>query len=128
MRFRLRLLVTATAAVGFVIGSAATALAGPPVPDASACGLDAKTPVVARFDSTPANGIWQRLPALGRSPELEEVSGTAHVLVLGDVTSPAMFGGQGQAGPTKLANAVCVVLPDGPVLYYNVSRQGFTAP
>jgi len=124
---RLKLLLTGVAALGLAIGSAATTFAGPPASDPSECGLAANTPVLARFDATPANRIWQHLPALGRSPELEDAV-IAHVLVLGDVAPPAMFGGLGAAAPAQLANAVCVVLPDGPVLYYNVSRQGFVAP
>ena len=116
------------AALGFLIGSAATTLAGPQAPDPSACGLPRNTPVVASFDAKPARGIWQRLPALARSPELEEVTGTARVLVLGDVAAPPMAGAFGAVRPTRLPNAVCVILPDGPILYYNVSRQGFNAP
>lgn len=128
MSVRLKVAFTIVAAAGFIVGSAATTLAGPPAPDPSACGLAPSTPVIASFDVNPANKIWQRLPALGRSPELEDLAVSAHVLVLGDVKPPAMFGGQGAQAPSTLANAVCVVLPDGPILYYNVSRQGFTAP
>ena len=125
-RFRAGLL--AVAALGFWVGSAASAIGARHAPDPGECGLPRDTPVIASFQANPARGIWNRLPALARSPELEEASGAAFVMVLGDVDAPAMVGGFGQTAPSKLANAVCVVLEDGPVLYYNVSRQGFHAP
>lgn len=128
MANELRAALISAAALGLLVGSAVSTLAAVTRPNASACGLPDDTPVIASFDATPAKAIWKRLPALGKSPELEEVTGTAHVLVLGDVTPPGGLGGFGAQAPAVLPNAVCVVLPDGPVLYYNVSRQGFTAP
>jgi len=127
MTQRPRFSLLGAAVAGLLVGSAAGAIAAPAPFDPSACGLPATTPVLASFDATPAKGIWNRLPALARSPELEEVTGTAHVMILGDVAPPAMVGGSGPR-PASLPNAVCVVIPSGPILYYNVSRQGFVAP
>jgi hypothetical protein len=124
-RFQIALVVAAVA--GFALGSAATSIAARAEADVTACGLLRGTPVIASFQVSDGKGIWQRLPALGRSPELEEATGPATVLVLGDVDPPAMVGGFGQAPPPQLPNAVCVILSDGPLLYYNVSRQGFRA-
>jgi hypothetical protein len=115
------------AAAGFIVGSAAPSIAAGRAVDPGVCGLASDTPVLASFVASPARVIWQRLPALARSPELEEVVGEAFVLVLGDVKAPRAAGGAGAAAPGVLQNAVCVLLPDGPVLYYNVSRQGFRA-
>ena len=128
MGTRLKSVVLLSAALGFLVGSAVSTLAAPAAPDPSACGLPGDTLVLAAFEAAPARAIWQRLPAMARSPELEESTAAAFVMVLGDVNAPAMVGGLGQAPPRQLASAVCVVLPDGPILYYNVSRQGFRAP
>jgi hypothetical protein len=128
MSTRLRVSLLGVAALGLLIGSAAKTFAAPARPDPSACGLAERTPVVAAFDATPPRRIWDRLPALAKSPELEEVDGSAYVMLLADVTPPGGLGDRSATKPDVLHNAMCVVLPDGPVLYYNVSRQGFRAP
>jgi hypothetical protein len=90
--------------------------------------------VVAAFELDHARDFWTRFPAAPRgAPELE-VDTPVFVVVFDGVTDVAVLAGPG-GGLTaaRLPDVVCVLMPasslypDGePLVYYNVSREGFT--
>ena len=91
---------------------------------AIACGGTRNT-VQAEFDLASANQIWQRFPAMLRAPELDGETQAAHVVVFkGDVDLNGMVM-SGSDNVPLVTNAVCVVLADGTLTFYDgVSRAG----
>lgn len=84
-------------------------------------------PVAAVFDLTESRQIWQRLPALLKSPELD-TSLPASVVVYGGQVSIPVFGVTG-ADLADVDGAICVLMADGEQYFYgDVSRAGFTSP
>lgn len=68
------------------------------------------------------------LPAMGRSPELEGVSGAFVVVYAGDASVPGS-GRMGDVRRTTIADGVCVVLATGErIIYQHVSRLGMRVP
>jgi hypothetical protein len=127
-RFR-RTVVVLAACAGLVVGSAAHTTAAARDPRVTACGIDSAARVAAVIDLAHAKDVWTRLPALGRSPELEVDDPASLVVYEGDVPAPAMHVGMGQMRPSSLHNAICVLDASGaPTIYENVSRAGFRVP
>ena len=91
---------------------------------AVACG-GTKNAVQAEFDLDHATDIWRAFPAMLRAPELENETAAAHVVVFkGDVDLKGMVLG-GSMNVPLVTDAVCVVLSDGTVYFYDgVSRAG----
>lgn len=96
-----------------------------PSAEAVACGGEANK-VVAEFDLSRAEDLWQHLPAMLRTPELESDGRPAHVVLFADDFSTANIAAMGRvAKPATLNGVVCVVQADGVVnLYYDVARAG----
>jgi hypothetical protein len=99
----------------------------------AACGATATNLVETTFDIPAANRIWEFVPGLQETPELENDSRPAFVVLFaGEFTTP--FGGQpvqGEAerGPKTYRDVTCIVQADGTInVYADVPREGLVLP
>jgi hypothetical protein len=84
-------------------------------------------PVDAVFDIPQARNIWDRLPALGKSPELEIDVPASVVMYSGRVGVPVL--GTTGSDTAEYDNIVCILLENGErYVYADVSRAGFSVP
>ena len=109
--------------------AAITAGATAPDPRIAACGgAISGNEVSAAFDIPSAARIWDSLPSLGITPELERDNMPAFVVLFEDGYAPPPMNVLSES-PSVLNGVVCVVQRDGTVnLYYDVSRAGFRLP
>lgn len=93
-------------------------------PQAIACGGTRNT-VQTELDLEQGSDIWREFPAMLRAPELEGDTGPVHLVVFkGDVDISGMLAGR-PADVPPVADAICVVLGDGTLYFYDgVSRSG----
>jgi len=98
----------------------------------AACGAGGPNTVDVTFDIPAANRIWDFVPGLQETPELENDSAPAFVVLFsGNFTSPfgGTFQGGGERAPRTYQNVMCVVQADGTVnLYADIPREGMTLP
>ncbi len=122
----MRLAAVVAASVTAAIVLAPGAIGTPLSASAVACGGTHNT-VQTEFDMAHGSDIWRAFPAMLRAPELENETGPAHVVVFkGNVDLSGMLAGP-KANVPLVTDAVCVVLGDGTVYFYDsVSRAGST--
>ena len=114
--------------LGVVLGLmvlAPMALGTEPSDQVVACGGKGNK-VVAEFELERARDIWQSLPAMLQTPELETDERPAHVVVFEDGfrTRDLAFAGPAEK-PAKLDGVICVIQADGVMnIYSDVSRAG----
>lgn len=95
------------------------------------CGVSGQ--VAAYFRIPLGNDYHDHFPAMGKSPEIEGVSG-AFVVVYNDPVTTLILGHPGAGTPPPFTNALCVIPPPGsamagePIIYGNVSRDGMSLP
>ena len=83
--------------------------------------------VLAAVEIARPNKVWDVLPALGKSPELEDAKGPALLVIFDGVYSGPWVDETGRQA--RVNDAICVVDGDGNTnIYFNVSRQGLNLP
>ena len=93
---------------------------------AKACGADGNK-VQAERELEAARDVWQILPGLGISPELEVDDRPAKLIVFEGPYDPSGIHFVGADVPQRLDRVICVIQADGTVnLYTDVSRDGST--
>ncbi len=103
---------------GFVSASEAAELIG-------RCGISGD--VAAYFRIPEGNDYRDHFPEMGKSPELDGVSGAFVVVYEGPVEGP--FTGVPGASHGPVVDVLCVIPPDGdPFIYSDVSREGMSLP
>lgn len=131
--FRTRRIVALAIAVGLagIVGVLVTAR--PVDARLAACGASGSNAVDVTFSIPAANRIWDFVPGLQESPELNRDDLPAFV-VLFEGTYRSPFGGTIKEGVAERVqktyeNVICVVQADGTInLYADVSRVGLALP
>jgi len=89
------------------------------------CGIGGH--IAAYFRIPPGNDYRDHFPEMGRSPEIEGVSGLFVVVYEGPVSGP--FLGRPGASREPVSDALCVITQDGErMIYGHVSREGMVLP
>jgi hypothetical protein len=112
---------TLTAVLALVAGAVVVMNMAPGSP--GPCNRESAGSSSVAFELPNGPSLWERIPKMGRAPELESVDDPITVVVFEGPHRavpivPRLQVGQHSAPPMVLNNVVCVVSPGGEELYY----------